>query len=206
MKLQGQHTFEVPRDVVWQALLDPEVLARTLPGCEDLQQVGENEYQGALNIRVGPVQGKFQGTVKLSDLMPPEGYHLHLKGSGPAGFMDGDGELRLEAQGAATVLHYDLDAKVGGRVATVGHRLLDSSARAVVRQGLEGLEKQLAALASGAGEEARAAPSQTEFAAGVAKEVLGELVPPRYRPLVLVGAAVILAFLIFLLVRACQGG
>lgn len=147
MKIQGEHVFDAPRETVWEAVLDPDVLTRVLPGCEDFTEVGENEYEGVLKIKVGPVQGKFQGKVKLSDLNPPESYHLHLSGKGAPGFVDGQGELRLADEGGQTRLHYEVDAKVGGRIASVGQRLLDSTTRVITRQALEGLDQQIAARA-----------------------------------------------------------
>ncbi|MES1244789.1 MAG: carbon monoxide dehydrogenase subunit G, partial [Acidobacteriota bacterium] len=134
MKIQGSHTFDFPREQVWRALLDPAILARTLPGCERLERVGENDFQGALNVQVGPVKGQFQGTLQLSDLHPLEGYHMKLDGKGPAGFMNGEGDLTLADAGAgSTLLTYDLDAQVGGRVAGVGQRLVESSAKSITR-------------------------------------------------------------------------
>ncbi len=229
VKLQGQHSFDAPRQTVWETILDPQALARTLPGCEKLEEVGENELAGALDIRVGPVQGKFQGNVTMSDVRPLEGYHLKIKGNGAAGFVDGEGDIRLEdAAGGGTVLHYEVDAQVGGRIAGVGQRLLDSSAKVVTRQALEGLERQVAARksaapaagggggtaasaegsaaapgGSAAAEAAPAAPSQAEFAAGFVKGLIGELIPPERRPLV-IGIALIVAVLVtWLVVRAC---
>lgn len=146
MKVQGEHTFEAPRDTVWKAVLDPNVLSQVLPGCEDFHEVGDNEFEGVLKIKVGPVQGKFKGKVKLSDLKEPESYHLHLNGKGAPGFVDGKGDLRLEEEAAdRTRLIYEIDAKVGGRIASVGQRLLDSTTRVISRQAMEGLEKQVRA-------------------------------------------------------------
>ena len=96
MKLVGEYRFENPREQVWKALLDAEVLSRCLPGFERLEEVGENDFEGALNMRVGPVQGKFQGHLTLSELDPPSGYRLQIKGQGPAGFVNGKGTLTLE--------------------------------------------------------------------------------------------------------------
>ena len=170
VKIQGQHTVQAPRDVVWAALVNPEVLARTLPGLEELKETGENRFEGTIQLKVGPVQGQFRGTVTLADLRPPESYHLHLKGEGAPGFVDGQGALRLSADGGATTLHYEIDAQVGGRIAGVGQRLLDSSARVLTRQALEGLDRQVAALAAAAPGPAPAAaatapPEATEAAA-----------------------------------------
>lgn len=146
MKLSGSHPLPYPRPVVWRALMDPEVLSRTLPGCERLEATGDGAFAGTLTVQVGPVRGQFDGTLEMTELVEPERYHMKLAGQGASGILSGEGEVRLEEAegGAATVLHYDLEAQVGGRIAGVGQRLLDSSARVIARQGLEGLEKQLA--------------------------------------------------------------
>jgi len=222
MKLQGRHTFEAPREAVWKALNDPEVLARTLPGCERLEEKEPHVYAGALNIQVGPVSGLFQGTVKLRDLEENRGYHLDLNGQGAPGFVQGKGSVVLEdGDGGGTVLVYDLDAQVGGRIAGVGQRLLDSSAKVVTRQALEGLEAQVAARGAGAPAGASAdkgpvaeeagraatapAPSQTAFAARFAKGLFEEMVPAPWRPVVIGGGVLVLLAVVFLLVRACSG-
>jgi carbon monoxide dehydrogenase subunit G len=207
MKIQGEHTFDAPRELVWKALLDPEILARVLPGTERLERVGDEEFRGVMNVQVGPVKGQFQGTLQLSDLVPGEGYHMKLDGNGPAGFMNGEGDIRLADAAAGTTLRYDLDAQVGGRVAGVGQRVVDSSARAVTKQGLEGLGRELQALKAAAAASAPvvapAPPTQAEFAARVAGEVARDLVPPERRPWLIGGALVVLLLLIFLFARAC---
>jgi carbon monoxide dehydrogenase subunit G len=157
MKLQGEYRLEYPRERVWAALMDPEVLARTLPGCERLERVDASTFRGVLNVAIGPVKGAFSGTLALTELVPPAAYRMRLDGSGSAGFMKGEGAVQLADDGAGTLLRYDLDAQVGGRVAGVGQRLVESSARSIARQGLEGLERQLAA---GAGAPAVAAAAR----------------------------------------------
>lgn len=210
MKIEGQHTFEAPRTAVWDAVMDPEVIARTIPGCEKLEQVGEHEFKGAMKIQVGPVQGQFQGHVTLYDLNPHDNYRLKLKGQGPAGFVDGDGLLTLTEEGGKTVLAYDIDAKVGGRIASVGQRLVESSAKVVSRQALEGLEAQIRSTLGGGGEGGEAgggepaappeAPSQREFAQAFAKGIIGELIPPEKWPLMIVLAIVVLGLIVAALV------
>jgi carbon monoxide dehydrogenase subunit G len=234
MKIQGEHTFDAPRERVWRALLDPEVLARTLPGCERLERTGENEYRGVLNVQVGPVKGQFQGTLQLADILPLEGYHMKLDGSGPSGFMNGQGELRLADAPAGTTLRYDLDAQIGGRIAGLGQRLVESSAKSITRQGLEGLARELALMTDPAREEAvqeetaaaapvpaaapvvsapsappappPARPTQAEVAARVAGDVARDLVPAEKRPWVIGVGLALLAALVFLLARSCGGG
>lgn len=145
MKIEGQHLFAASPELVWSAVTDPNVLAKVLPGCEDFHAIGENEFEGKLKIKVGPVQGEFQGNVLLSDLQRPHSYRLKIKGKGAPGFVEGDGALELVEQEGGTLLKYAVDAKIGGRIATVGQRLLDSSSKVITRQALEGLEQQVGA-------------------------------------------------------------
>lgn len=201
MKLEGSHTIHAPRDVVWPALLDPQVLASTLPGSQELEKVGDNDYRAAMRIRVGPVQGLFSGSVKLSDLEAPSGFRLMVDGRGAPGFVKGEGEIRLDDQGATTVLHYQGDVQVGGRLASVGQRLMETSALAMIRQSLEALDGQIAARQAGpSGEPRPSAPApvgELQFAAGVAGKMIEDLLPAERRQQAgLVAAAALGALLI----------
>lgn len=206
MKIAGSFPFDAPRDVVWKALLEPDIISKTLPGCEGLTPVGENSYKARLNVKVGPVQGVFEGTFSLSDLQPLESYRLKLNGRGSTGFLDGEGGIRLENSQEKTVLHYEITVQVGGRIAAVGQRLLDSSARSVARQGLERLHEQVKQLNDSEDgkilDEERAEvamPSQSNFIGGIAKDVLLDLLPQENRLMVLVlGAGGLIIFLIIL--------
>lgn len=213
MKIEGTYNFAAPRDVVWPMLLDPHVLTRVMPGCEKLEQIGENKFSGVLVMKVGPVQGKFDGIITLSDIQAPESYHIDVDGKGPAGFVKGGGRLRLEADGdSMTLMHYEGDAQVGGKIASVGQRLLDTSAKAIIRQSLEGLGQQIqAAMMVEAAkslppEEAPPppappqAPTQTQFALGVTKKFVEELVPAEQRADFLMKTAVILGGFILALI------
>ena len=204
MKVNGEYIFDATQEQVWEGLLDPGVLAATMPGCEKLELVGENQYEGVLNIKVGPVQGKFQGKIQLEDLQPPDGYTMKVDGRGAPGFVRATATIAMSEEAAKTRLAYDGDAQVGGRIASVGQRLLDSSAKAIIKQSLEGLNETLkarhaASAAADAGEPVPeveiAQPSQAEFAAKVAKEVAKDLIP---RP-VLIGGAIVLALVILYL-------
>jgi uncharacterized protein len=178
MKIQGEHTFDAPRELVWRALLDPDVLTRVLPGTEKLERVGDDSFRGVMNVQVGPVKGQFQGTLQLTDLVAQESYHMKLDGSGPSGFMTGEGEIRLADAPTGTTLRYDLDAQVGGRVAGVGQRVLESSGRAITKQGLEGLGRELQALKA-----AEAAPAPVIATAEPAAAVgAGALAAPAAAP------------------------
>lgn len=144
IELSGTYTFNAPRDAVWDALMDPQVMAGALPGCESLEMIGPNDYRAAIKIKIGPVQGKFEGTVTLSELEPPHRYHLTLSGKGAPGFVKGEGDLVLDEQtDDQTLLTYQGQASVGGKLASVGQRLLDSSAKFIMQQGLSALDKQV---------------------------------------------------------------
>lgn len=202
MKIEGTYTFDAPQNVVWESLLDPTILAKILPGCEKLEKLNDNEYAGALKIKVGPVQGEFQGQIQLLDINSPHSYKLVVNGKGAPGLMKGEGVVRLESRGNQTVMHYGGEAHVGGRIASVGQRLLDSSAKALTRQSLEGLHAQIKArggVRSVNGTPPAPAqpipePSQADFAVGVAKQMLDDLIPPERRLPLLIGA---IAFVIF---------
>jgi carbon monoxide dehydrogenase subunit G len=143
LQITGKHSIALSREIVWAALLDPVVIKQALPGCDQLVETGQNAYQAQINIRVGPVTGAFESRFSLTNLKPPESYKLIIQGRGQAGFLDANGEIRLEENGEATLLHYHMDASVGGRVASFGQRLIESTGRLVARQGLKKLDAAL---------------------------------------------------------------
>ncbi|NIP23008.1 MAG: carbon monoxide dehydrogenase subunit G [Phycisphaerae bacterium] len=200
MKIEGSYTISAPREAVWEALNDPNVLSKTIPGGQELEMTGENQYKAKMKIRVGPVQGIFNGNVKLTDLKPPESYHMVVDGRGAPGFVKGEGDLRLEDQGENTVLHYDGDAQVGGRLASVGQRLMDTSAQALIRQSLETLETQIKAGQQSAetGEPAPeiAPPSELQFAMGVTRKMIEDALPEEKRPEMMRAAIIALAIIL----------
>lgn len=206
MKLEGSHDFAAAREALWAALLDPTLLVRVLPGAEPLEPAGENRWKAAMTVQIGPVKGRFAGTLELSELDPPNGYRMKIDGNGPAGFLRGEGRIALApSAGAAagTTLSYAVDAQVGGRIAAVGQRLVESSARAITRQGLEGLERELAARAPAAAGAAPpaplATPSQAAFAGRFARGLWREL-PATWRwTAIALGAALLLLLALSLL-------
>ncbi len=215
MKIAGEHVFAASPDVVWPMLQDPTILANVLPGCEKLEEISPNTYEGILKVRIGPVQGVFQGTIKLENIKAADsrnmGYDMHVEGSGPSGFVRGQGALQLTGDDQSTTMTYEGDVQIGGRIASVGQRLLDTSARAVIRQSLEGLDRLIAAktqvhttrLASTDTEVTQetavpAPPSQTEFALGVAKNIFDELIPPEQRSNLGVKIALALGAVLFI--------
>ena len=197
VKVAGELVFEAGRQDVWDGLLDPEVLAATMPGCDKLELVGENQYEGILNIKVGPVQGKFKGRIELDDIEAPSGYSMKVDGQGAPGFVKATAKISLaEKDGGGTLMTYDGDAQVGGRIASVGQRLLESSAKAIVKQSLEGLDGTLAARTGGVAAQVEA-PSQADFARGVAKEVAKEFVPKPVLIAIVVLAILLILFFVF---------
>lgn len=202
MKLAGEYEFEAPIADVWKALLDPVVLAAVMPGCEKLELI-DGAYVGELNIKVGPVQGKFQGKVTLSEVEQEKGYTMQVDGRGAPGFVKASAAVKLTPAGEKTQMEYDADAQVGGRIASVGQRLIDASAKAIIKESLEGLNANVKVRANVAeGEQAQVIQaSQTEFATKVAKEVAKDLIPPPVRTALIVLALVGIGALIYLLFR-----
>ena len=188
MKIEGEYKFAAPVETVWKALLDPVVLASIMPGCEKLELTGEGRYEGDLKVKIGPVQGNFQGQVRLEDIEEQKGYTIHIDGKGNQGFVKATTRVTLESDGDKTQMRYDGEARVGGRVASVGQRLLDASAKAIIKQSLEGLNRVVVSREA-------AAPlpqmSQAKLAAGVVKEVTKELIPTPVRVALIVGIVVV---------------
>jgi uncharacterized protein len=142
MKLEGDYRFDAPLQEVWNALFDPVVLAAVMPGCEKLDLV-DGKFVGEIKVKVGPVQGKFNGVVELADRDEPRSYKMIVDGRGAPGFVKATVTVALEAEDTATRIRYDADAQVGGKLASVGQRLVEASARAIVAQSLEGLHENI---------------------------------------------------------------
>jgi len=146
MHLEGTYIFAAPRGDVWDALMDPAVLAGALPGGEQMEKVGENEYKAVMNVKVGPVQGRFEGKIILSEIVPLQQYTMNVDGQGAPGYVSGVGTLALTDQDdGGTLLQYAGDLQVGGRIAGVGQRLIESTAKSVTRQGLAALDQMIQA-------------------------------------------------------------
>jgi uncharacterized protein len=136
MEMTGEHRIAAPRDRVWAALNDPAILMQAIPGCESLarrEDDAEAGFDATVAQRIGPIQARFKGKVTLADLVPPESYTLKGEGSGgAAGFAKGEARIRLEPDGtAATRLVYSVKATVGGKLAQIGQRLIDQTARSL---------------------------------------------------------------------------
>jgi len=130
MDMTGEHTIRAPRQAVWAALNDPEVLKQSIAGCEELNKTSDTEFQAQVTAKVGPVKAKFAGKVTLSDLNPPNGYTITGEGSGgAAGFAKGGAKVQLADAAGGTLLKYEVHAQIGGKLAQIGSRLVDGAAR-----------------------------------------------------------------------------
>lgn len=130
MQMSGEYRIPAPRQTVWDALNDPEILRQCIPGCEELVKNGENAFDAKVVAKVGPVRAKFGGTVQLTDIDPPNGYKISGHGQGgAAGFAKGGATVQLAEDGGGTLLSYTVDASVGGKLAQIGSRLIDATAK-----------------------------------------------------------------------------
>ncbi len=135
MEMTGEFRIPAPRQRVWEGLNDPEILKSVIPGCQALEKVSDTEFAGKVVAAVGPVKATFGGKVILSDLDPPQSYTISGEGSGGvAGFAKGSAKVNLAEEGAVTVLNYAVQAHVGGKLAQIGSRLIDSVARKMAEQ------------------------------------------------------------------------
>jgi carbon monoxide dehydrogenase subunit G len=181
VKLEGEYIFDGPREAVWELVRDPEVLATALPGTQSLEQISESEYAGKMHVRIGPVSGVFDGKIVVSDEVPPESCTLAVDGRGAPGYAHGTGHVQLfEQDDGKTLMQYQGDMQVGGRLANVGQRLIDSASKSMINQGLDSLNNALQArmLAEAQGTDVDyVPPTEAEFAAAVAKDMAGEMMP-----------------------------
>lgn len=161
MDLTGEYRIPAPRETVWAALNNPEILKVCIPGCEELDKTSDTEFVARVVAKIGPVKAGFSGKVTLSDLDPPNGYTITGEGQGgAAGFAKGGAKVWLEAVegGAATILHYSADAQIGGKLAQIGSRLVEGSAKKLADEFFAAFAAQAAAAAPAAPPTAAPAP------------------------------------------------
>ena len=130
MKMSAEQRVAAPRQKVWEALNDPEVLRASIPGCQSLEKVADDRFDATVEVKVGPIGARFKGSVALTNLNPPNQYTLILEGNGGiAGSMKGSAEVKLIEDGAATIVAYEVEAQVGGRMAQLGGPVIDATAK-----------------------------------------------------------------------------
>lgn len=140
MKISGTYTLPLARERAYHAMQNPDVLVQCMPGCESLEATGDQEYAMKMKMALAAISGQFQGKVKIADAAPPERFKLIVEGTGKIGFMKGEGALELtEAGDASTQVAYEGDVQVGGTIAAVGQRLIDTTAKMMIRKFFEKL-------------------------------------------------------------------
>jgi len=144
MEMTGEQVIPVSQQATWDALNDLAVLKACIPGCESLVASGDNQFDVVLTAKVGPVSAKFKGKLTLADLDPPNGYNIAFEGQGGvAGFAKGGAEVRLLPDGSGTKLSYAAKANVGGKLAQIGSRLIDGTARKLADQFFTSFKKHV---------------------------------------------------------------
>lgn len=144
MDMQGSRQLAVTQQQAWDALNDPEVLRRCIPGCDKVDAMGEGQYVVGLSLKIGPVSARFSGKITLSDLQPPSGYTLHFDGQGGvAGFGKGSAQVSLTPADGGTTLAYTVHAQVGGKVAQLGQRLIDGAARSLAEDFFKRFDEEM---------------------------------------------------------------
>ncbi len=144
MNMQGEERIAASVDAVWAALNDPEVLKACIPGCEALDKTSDTEMTATVGLKLGPVKAKFSGAVQLKNLKPPHSYTIQGEGKGGiAGFAKGGADVTLTADGNETILAYTVTADVGGKIAQLGSRLIDSTAKKLAGQFFSSLNEKV---------------------------------------------------------------
>jgi carbon monoxide dehydrogenase subunit G len=168
MEMTGEYRIPAPRPTVWSALNDPAVLQACIPGCESLERGAENEFKATVRAKVGPVSARFSGKVTLSDFDPPKSYRISGEGQGgAAGFAKGGAVVTLEEDGAGTILRYTADAQVGGKLAQIGSRLIDGTARKLADEFFEAFATKVGGMARPAASDVAEAAAATVVTAGL---------------------------------------
>lgn len=201
MDLTGDYRIEARREDVWAALNDPEVLRACIPGCEELNKTSDTEFVAKVVAKIGPVKASFGGKVTLSEIDAPNGYTITGEGQGgAAGFAKGGAKVRLETVdgGAATILRYAADAQIGGKLAQIGSRLVEGTARKLA-------DEFFAAFAAQAAARAGAAPVAEAAAAAAAPaitapEPTGTQGKPGLLPWIWIGGLAIIVIVILAIV------
>lgn len=186
MEMTGSQRIEASRERVWQALNDPEILKASIPGCERIEKLSDTEMAATVTLKVGPVKASFQGDVKLADLDPPNGYTITGEGrGGAAGFAKGSARVSLIPEGGATVLSYSVKADVGGKLAQLGGRLIDSTARRLAAEFFDRFAQAMDAACAGG------APGTPQLAGSAAEAIPTRARSMRSSPVLWASGAVI---------------
>lgn len=165
MKIAGAWQLPLDQERAYALLQDPAILAQCMPGCEGLDRIGDGEYAMRMKMKLASVSGLFDGKVKITDANPPASYRMVVEGSGRIGFMRGEGAITLAPAGSGTSVNYDGDVQVGGVIANVGQRLIETTAKMLIKRFFESLVKEAvngAVRAGAAGQDGSSLAAQGE--------------------------------------------
>jgi carbon monoxide dehydrogenase subunit G len=145
VKISGTYTLPLSQERAYAVMQDPEVLARAIPGCESLDKVGPDEYRMKMKMALASLSGAFEGKVRITEQTPPNSFRLVVEGTGRIGFVKGDGLLKLSpAEAGGTEVAYECEAQVGGTIAAVGQRLIDGTAKTMIKKFFDKLAAEAA--------------------------------------------------------------
>jgi len=203
MKMASEQLIAAPRQRVWEALNDPQILRASIPGCQSLDKESEERFVAAVEVKVGPIGARFKGTVALTELQPPNGYTLKLEGSGGiAGSVKGSAVVRLREEAGGTLISYDVDAQVGGRMAQLGGPIIDATARQIAGKFFSRFGELVAAPSSAEATHVKLASSSRSAAAATGELAARARVPSSNLPTAWILAIVVAGLAGFLAGRA----
>jgi uncharacterized protein len=178
MDMTGERRIPAPRQTVWEALNNPDVLKLSIPGCETLEKLEGDQMRATAAVKVGPMSARFSGKVQLSDIDPPNGYRISGEGQGgPAGFAKGGANVALKDDGADTLLTYTVNAQIGGKLAQLGARLIDATAKQMADAFFDRFSQQVQAM-----NPVPAAPAPAETVPATSTPVASTAAAPAYAP------------------------
>jgi uncharacterized protein len=143
MKIEATYEIKAPRERVYTALIEPEVLSRAIPGCESLEKIGDNLYAATMKAGIGAIKGTFKGEVRLEEMRPPEHYRIVVQGKGAVGFAKGSADFDLEEKDGGTLIKYSGEMQIGGTIAGVGQRMIQGAAKMMASQFFAKLEAEV---------------------------------------------------------------
>ena len=145
MNIEATQEIKAPRERVYAALIDPEVLRYAIPGCESLEKIGDDLYAATMKAGIGAIKGTFKGEVRLEEMRPPEHYRIVVQGKGAMGFARGSADFDLEDKDGGTLIRYSGDMQIGGSIAGVGQRMIQGAAKMMASQFFAKLEAKVTA-------------------------------------------------------------